>query len=223
MFDQDARNAVRSYTSSNAFKVWNRDLRNGDPERLSKQKESIDQLDAAIAEHGEVFGSDTTVYRGFRIQPGDTPGRTDWTSVMKNLNVGDVMTDDAYVSTSNKPEVAYGDIGAAAGQGVTDGDYSSDYEGSNGSIFWSIKLPEGSTAMGIPPELGYHGDSEDEVLLPRGSQMKVKSIRRVQQRDFDGELKPGLYNYFLETEYIGATPIKIEPPKPGEEPVRVEG
>ena len=219
MFNDTDKQAVRAYTSSNAFKVWNRVLRSGDAAELTKNKEGIDQLDAAIADHGEVFGKDTTVYRGFRIQP----GKADWKGMVENLNVDDVMTDDAYMSTSNSPDVAYGGFGAAAGWGVTDGDYNSDFEGADGSIFWSIKLPEGSTAMAIPPELGYHGDSEDEVLLPRGSQVRVKSIRKVQQRTISGEPKPGIYNYFLETEYIGAKPIQIEAPKPGEEPIRVEG
>lgn len=228
MFSDDSKRAIKSYTSSTAFKVYNKSLRDKDSAQLGKYKESIDQLDAAIAEHGEVFGSDVKVYRGFQIKNNSfEDDAANWIDILENLDVGDVLTDDGYVSTSNSPEVAYGDFGGGAGQfpDLANGDlFKSNRGNTEGSVFWSIELPEGSTAMAIPKELGYNGnDYEDEVLLPRGAQMEVIAVRKVQKINAFGEILPGKYNYFVDTRYIGAKPIEIEATKPGEEPIRVEG
>ena len=74
--------------------------------------------------------------------------------------------------------------------------------------------------MGVPDNLGFGQGAEEEVILPRGAQLRVKAIRRVEK---EGE--KGRYNYFLETEFIGAKPTEIqivELPE-GEGIPRVEG
>jgi hypothetical protein len=228
MFSDENKRAIKSYTSSTAFKVYNGALRDNDSEKLGKYKESIDQLDAAIAEHGEVFGSDVKVYRGFQIKKNAfEDNAANWIDIIENLDVGDILTDDGYVSTSNSPEVAYGDFGGGTGQfpDLANGElFKSNRGNTESSVFWSIELPEGSTAMAIPKELGYNGnDYEDEVLLPRGAQMEIIAVRKVQKINAFGDVMPGLYNYFLDTRYVGSKPIEIEALKPGEEPTRVEG
>jgi hypothetical protein len=202
MFSAQETNMIKAYTQSNAFKVWNRALRTKDQDQLSTIKDSIDVLDAAFANHGEVF-EDANVYRGFRFSDNQTPGHVDWKSKLESLDVGDVLTDDAYMSTSNDPEVAFGSFGAGVGGKITDSTYKSDNPSGAGSLFWSIKLPKGSTAFGVPEGFGYHSDSEDEVILPRGSQLKVVAIRRVKQEDIESANGEPRYNYYLETELVG--------------------
>jgi hypothetical protein len=137
---------------------------------------------------------------------------------MENLSIGDTFTEAGYMSTSNDPEVAYGSFGGGVGGKLLaeDGQFGgSRYMSNNalgqGSVFWSIDLPVGSKAFGVPEGMGHQGESEDEVLLPRGSSVTVKSIRKVQQVDSDGNPVEDAFNYFLETELApSVTPEVVE-------------
>jgi hypothetical protein len=206
MFTAEEKKLITLYTGSSLYKVMNRALRNNDQVNLAEYKKEINEFDAVIRDHGEVF-EPARVFRGFAIQ---NDGDIDWTSIVENLSVGDIMTDNAYMSTSNNPEIAFGSFGAGVGSKLlVDGKFEGSLYMSNakmldGSIFWSIDLPVGSTAFGVPDEFG-HSDGEDEVILPRGSQLRVKSIRKVQQVDIDGDPREGIYNYYLETELVPAS------------------
>jgi hypothetical protein len=213
MFSKEESAVLKLYTGSVAYKIWNRDLRKNDVLELSKIKSEIDQLDATIKDHGEVL-EDSVVYRGNTFNTKPEPGRKDWASILENLKVGDILSDDGYMSTSNNPKVAYGTF-AANSNAETEGfrgemfkvrgKYKANLDSANNSLLWAINLPKGSTAMGVPDNFGFAQGAEEEVILPRGAQLRVVAIRRVEK---EGE--KGRYNYFLETEYVGADPRKIE-------------
>jgi hypothetical protein len=213
MFSKEELETLRLYTGSVAYKIWNRDLRKNNSIELSKIKTEIDQLDAAIKDHGEVF-EDSVVYRGTTFQSVPDQGRTNWASILENLKVGDILSDEGYMSTSNNPKVAYGTF---AGNSIAEnegfrgemfevrGTYRTNLDSPNNSLLWAINLPKGSTAMALPENVGFGQGAEEEVILPRGSRLRVKAIRRVEK---EGE--KGRYNYFLETEFIGADPVEIQ-------------
>jgi hypothetical protein len=215
MFSPEEVAAIKLYTGSAAFKIWNKALRNDDTEKLSEIKNDIELLDAIIADHGEVF-EPARVFRGLYI--GDKSSSVDWKNIMENLSIGDTFTEAGYMSTSNDPEVAYGSFGGGVGGKLLaeDGQFGgSRYMSNNalgqGSVFWSIDLPVGSKAFGVPDGMGHQGESEDEVILPRGSSVTVKSIRKVQHVDSDGNPVVDAFNYFLETELApSATPEAID-------------
>jgi hypothetical protein len=205
MFSKEELATLRLYTGSVAYKIWNRDLRKNNAIELSKIKTEIDQLDAAIKDHGEVL-EDSVVYRGNTFQSVPDEGRTDWAAILESLRVGDILSNDAYISTSNSPKIAYGSFaGGNAGFDYSTGTYKPNSDTPSNSLFWVITLPKGSTAMALPENIGFGQGAEEEVILPRGSRLRVKAIRRVEK---EGE--KGRYNYFLETEYVGADPRKIE-------------
>ena len=216
MFSREESTVLKYYTA-NAYKIWNRELRLKNLADLSRYKADIDKLDQTIENHGEVF-EDALVYRGISFTPVADLDGVDWNEITKNLKIGDIISDDAYMSTSNSLKVAYGTFAAGAAAENPDGTYQSNVGGERSSLLWTIKLPKGSKAMGIPDEFGYHQGAEEEVLLPRGSQLRVTSIRRVKK---DGS--EGRYNYYLETELIGSQRTEIESIPQEEGPNRVEG
>lgn len=205
MFKPEEVTAIKQYTGSSAFKIWNKALRNNDTEKLPEIKNDIKLLDAIIADHGEVY-TPARVFRGLVISEKSS---VNWKNIMENLSIGDTLLDEGYVSTSNSPEVAYGNFGGGIGGKLLteDGEFGgSRYMSNNallqGSVFWSIDLPVGSKAFGVPEGMGHQGEAEDEVILPRGSSVVVKSIRKVQHVDADGNPIEDAFNYFLETELV---------------------
>jgi hypothetical protein len=205
MFSKEEISVIKLYTEGVSYKTWNKYLRKNNAVELSKIKNDIDQLDLAIKEHGDVV-TDSVVYRGNTFQSVPDEGRTDWAAILENLQVGDVLSDDAYMSTSNSPKIAYGSFaGGNAGFDYSTGKYKSNSDTQSNSLFWAITLPKGSTAMAVPDKVGFGQGAEEEVILPRGAQLRVIAIRRVEK---EGE--KGRYNYFLETEFIGAKPAEIE-------------
>lgn len=203
MFTKEQRVAIKGYTGVD-YKHINKLLRTGeavDSLRAHLEKEIAD-IDSAIDENG-VIEEPARVFRGIIGYAPGTSGfnGTDWSQVMKDLKVGDVFTDEAYMSTSNKPAIAYGFFGAGLGAsgytGSKDSPSNQEFESTNANVFFSIDLPAGSKALGIPDDFST-SSREEEVLLPRGTKLKVKAIRRVKQRRFDAEV----YNYFVETEVV---------------------
>jgi hypothetical protein len=205
MFSKEEISVIKLYTEGVFYKTWNKNLRKNNVIELSKIKNDIDQLDLAIKEHGDVV-TDSVVYRGNTFQSVPDEGRADWAAILENLQVGDVLSDDAYMSTSNSPKIAYGSFaGGNAGFDYSTGKYKSNSDTQLNSLFWAITLPKGSTAMAVPDKVGFGQGAEEEVILPRGAQLRVIAIRRVEK---EGE--KGRYNYFLETEFIGAKPTEIK-------------
>lgn len=203
MFTRDQRVALKGYTGTD-YSYINKLLRTGeasDTLRVHLEKEVVD-LDSAIEENG-ILEEPARVFRGVIGHAPGTSGfnGTDWAEVMKNLQVGDVFSDDGYMSTSNDPSVAHDLFGPGSGAtGATSTKYSPSNEqilSSNANVFFSIDLPAGSKALGVPDEFST-SNREKEVLLARGTKLKVKAIRRVKQDRTDKDA----YNYYVEAEAV---------------------
>lgn len=203
VISDDHKKAIDSYTRSSLWRTLNSYLRN-DPtaEKNEKFEATISVLDDAIAENGEVFEA-RRVFRGQRIETDDTDSK--WPEIMESLKPGDLITEQAYTSASNSPNLAFREFGLGSFGTVNMVEldtYESDAKGGKGSIFWSIDVPVGSTAFALPDGMGYAQGSEREVLLPRGSQMRVKSLKRVKQNRTDLPDGEERYNYFVEVELV---------------------
>jgi hypothetical protein len=203
MFTRDQRVAIKGYTGTD-YSYINKLLRTGeasDTLRVHLEKEVVD-LDSAMEENG-ILESPARVFRGLIGHAPGTSGfnGTDWAEIMKNLEVGDVFSDEGYMSTSNDPSVAHDLFGPGSGAtGSISTKYSPSNEqnmSSNASVFFSIDLPAGTKALGIPDEFST-SNREKEVLLARGTQLRVKGIRRVRQDRDDIEA----YNYYVDAEAI---------------------
>jgi hypothetical protein len=203
MFTRDQRVAIKGYTGTD-YSYINKLLRTGeasDTLRVHLEKEVVD-LDSAIEENG-VLDSPARVFRGVIGHAPGTTGfnGTDWAEVMKNLQVGDIFSDDGYMSTSNNPSVAHDLFGPGSGAtGATSTKYSPSNEqilSSSANVFFAIDLPAGSKALGVPDEFST-SNREKEVLLARGTKLKVKAIRRVKQDRTDKDA----YNYYVEAEAV---------------------
>jgi hypothetical protein len=174
-----------------------------DKEKIADLENKIAALDEVIQENGEVF-ENSRVFRGQYL---DTPFResdTNWIETMENLEVGDVISDPGYMSTSNDPVVAFKDFGpgSAYGDWLSDDVARSSSQMMKGSVMWMIDVPQGAKAFALPENVGYGQGGEREVILPRDSQLKVKGIRRVQQLDSDFEPLEGRYNYYVQADLV---------------------
>lgn len=108
----------------------------GDLAQLTRyETDTIAALDGAIER--SVVKNDIQVYRGLSFEP--------------ECSVGDVLVDDAFVSTSMRREVA-------------------ESFGGDGWLM-TVELPSGERAL-------YTMTGEDEFLLPRGTRFLVRSIDR---------------------------------------------
>lgn len=203
MFTRDQRVAIKGYTGTD-YSYINKLLRTGeasDTLRVHLEKEVVD-LDSAMEENG-ILESPARVFRGLIGHAPGTSGfnGTDWAEIMGNLQVGDIFSDEGYMSTSNNPSVAHDLFGPGSGAtGSASTKYSPSNEqilSSNASVFFSIDLPVGTRALGIPDEFST-SNREKEVLLARGTQLRVKAIRRIRQDRTDKEA----YNYYVDAEAI---------------------
>jgi hypothetical protein len=109
----------------------------------------------------------------------------------ENLKPGDVLEDNGYLSTSMNPQTAlnYGPFNNFEDVGVL-----------------IINAPTGSNALAIPTELT---GPEEEVLLPRGTKLKVRAIRRTESVDKSGVTR---YKYYVEADVVPVDAPKVEEP-----------
>lgn len=214
VISDDHRKAVDNYTRTSLWRSLNSYLR-GEldqkaPGGLLAYDDSAAALDDAIAENGEVFEAGR-VFRGQRIDAGSA-----WVQTMANLRPGDVVSDDAYLSTSNSSLLAAREFGIGSygtWERVAEDAMSSDAPGGGGSVFWAIDVPVGSTAFAVPDGMGYAQGAEREVILPRGSRFVVKGIRRVKQNNPNAEADaPVAYNYFVDAELLPAEQKVVNAP-----------
>lgn len=113
---------------------------------------------------------------------------------LKNLRPGDVWFDAGYVSTSFRPEIARS-FSMRIGQNPSAEDASNhSVSDKYGTVFFAINLPAGSKALNLAENMRR---GEAEVLLPRGSNLKIQGIRRVRQNREDGG---EYYNYYIEAD-----------------------
>lgn len=122
---------------------------------------------------------DKKVYRGIGIRQNSS-----YAKKMQNLKVGDIMHDDGYLSTTS------------------DIDITSIFTENNGYLF-KINVPKGNKVIDVESyrsipifrELTTTIRNEGEILLPRGSNLKIKEIEPI--------INGGV---IVKADYIGATP-----------------
>ena len=213
----DHAKAIDLYTRSSLWRSINSYLR-GDLEEQESSKNiegTIPMLDEAIAENGEVFEAGR-VFRGQRIDKSQSG--ENWAKFMDGLQPGDIYSDDAYLSTSNSSLLAAREFGIGSygtWETIAEGTVTADAPGGNGSIFWAIDVPVGTTAFAVPDGMGYAQGAEREVILPRGSKFVIKGVRRVEQNkpDADPDATKS-YNYFVDAELL-----PVEVPKTVDAPI----
>jgi hypothetical protein len=136
--------------------------------------------------------SPSVVFRGFNFGSGQTKDAENF----KNLQVGDIIEDAAFISTSEDPVVSW-EFGPGAEAGNS---YKSNIttSGGLGGVFMVVNVPVGSKVMPITVP-GIYG--EKEVLLPAGSKFKIKDIKAVPAVDPIGQ--PTEYiNHFMEVDLV---------------------
>ena len=139
-FTDDERVALSSWTSSN-YKNINRAAR-----EHPDTEPYIPKIDSAIAK--SEAPRDMLVYRGFDE------------SRMFGFKPGDVFSDNGFIATSARWDVARSFASSSGGE-----------HGNAGAVV-KIIVPKGAPAL---PVVGQAGD-EGEVLLPRGSHFKVLQV-----------------------------------------------
>jgi len=121
--------------------------------RLRKGKDHKDaaDIDSAISK-STPLGKDTTLYRGIGM---DTP---------PSYKVGGVIQDKAFMSTTAKPSAAI-DFSRGGGQ--------------KHAVVMTIDAPKGTHALNTSRWVSGGLGDEGEMLLPRGSSLKVRGVRRI--------------------------------------------
>jgi len=194
--EQDS--ALKGY-SSGQYRRYNNLLRYGpedmDPEKVKDIQEKINSLDEIIDTYGDI-DNETFVFRGMTELPKIEDTDVTMTEMLESLNPGDVFSDPGFTSTSSNKDIALRQFGP--GIGLDSGATVKASESSmRNSSFWTVRLPSGSKALGIP-KAGYgYASAEDEVILPRDAKLKIDAIRKVPQVDEDGE-ETGNFNYYVE-------------------------
>ena len=157
--------AFYSHYTKGDYELINGALRNGDT-----SGEYVKLIDTAI-ESAPKLDDGLNLYRGIQNQ--------DLADSLKSgaIGIGDEIADAGYMSTSNKLTVAQ----QFAGRGL-DGD----------SILYNITTKGRSTgAIMVPGKLGY-GAKEGEIVLPRGSVLRVVNIKKIIHEEI------GLYDEWTE-------------------------
>ena len=191
MFTDEQLRALETYGQS-GYRQINALLRQ-DATLTADQKNLIKLIDEAIDENGALF-SPGRVYRG------DLPkSDSDYAKFLQNMEVGGTYRFPGYFSASNDAQIAFSEFGPGVGSGDSDG--SATHLGS--SFFWSVDVPEDGRAMAMPDDTGFGQGAESEVVLPRGSNLKILGIKKVEQIDDEGHSN-GNFNYFIHAEQLSA-------------------
>jgi len=187
VFEDDQLQALKWYAQQ-GHRFINKHLR-GNEDTSDENKDYIFLIDEAIEENGEVF-EDSTVFRG------DMPlSGSPYMEFLENLEEGAVVSFPEFLSTSNDASIAFNEFGPGMGSETTNNAMN---EHTSSAFFWTIDVPEGSTAMGMPEGTGYQGDAESEVLLPRNSELEITEIKKVPQTDPETGEENGNFNYFFQ-------------------------
>ena len=187
VFQEDQLEALKWY-GQQGHRFINRSLR-GNEEMSQKNKDYVFLIDEAIEENGEVY-EDAVVFRG-DMPMSDSP----YLSFLENLEEGSVVSFPEFLSTSNDASIAFNEFGPGVGADISN---NAANEHNNSAFFWSIEIPEGSTAMGMPEAAGYQGGIESEVLLPRNTEIEILEVKKVPQTDPETGEENGNFNYFFQ-------------------------
>ena len=140
-------NNVKSWTQDKQWMILNRTLRRGKLTAIQEIKAK--QLDNAVGK--SVASKTVTTYRGMFI-PGEVGA----------MKVGAVFRDKGFTATSLSESLATGFI-AGTGKGT--------------HILMEVAVPKGASAAYLANFPGTKYKNEKEVLLPRGSKFKIKSVK----------------------------------------------
>lgn len=151
---------------------------------------SPDQLDNELT---EAFNNEESrlsrsayLYSGAHELPG-----SEMHNLLSNKKPGDVIDlSDKYLSSSTSPTIAYQDFGP----GVANN------ESGEEGFMMVIRAPKGSRAIATPN--GYTEKSKKEVLLDKGSSLKVVSVKRTPRLDEHGAEVPNAFNTTLEVDLV---------------------
>lgn len=152
---KEAFRALEDYTGA-AYRDLNRYLAGVPmPEyavtHLEKFKKTLDE----VFKHQAPLPEAETVFRG-------VPAQT-FVNRYPNLNPGDVMTWEAFTSTSRSKRVAKS--------------FAESFD--TPGIVFEINVPKGAKTVDVPTTFARHGTSalpESEVLIPRGSKFKIAEL-----------------------------------------------
>jgi len=138
---------VKGWTQDKEWMILNRTLRHG---KLTAVEEiRAKQLDSAVSK--SIALKTVTTYRGMFI-----PGK------VGAMKVGAVFRDKGFTATSLSEKLATGFI-AGSGKGT--------------HVLMEVTVPKGAPAAYLANFPGTKYKNEKEVLLPRGSKFKIKSVK----------------------------------------------
>jgi hypothetical protein len=182
-----------------------------DEEKLADIKQLAEILDDLIEKNGTV-DKDSSVFRGQRLTE-------EWKGILENLNPGDTILEPAFLSTANSPRTSHVQFGPGLPSPGSPPDASTNTTNpvKDGAILWGISVPKGSKALQLPTQ-GAWSDSEDEVLLPRNTELRINGIKKVAQIDPKTGEPTGDYNYFIDAEVFNqaSNPPFEQPSEPKE-------
>lgn len=187
VFQEDQLEALKWY-GQQGHRFINKNLR-GNEEMSQENKDYVFLIDEAIEENGDV-AEDSVVFRGDMPMPGSP-----YISFLENLQEGSVVSFPEFLSTSNDASIAFNEFGPGVGADLPN---NAANEHNHSAFFWSIEVPEGSTAMGMPEAAGYQGGIESEVLLPRNTEVEILEVKKVPQTDPETGEENGNFNYFFQ-------------------------
>lgn len=177
----DEKRVIEHYTTE-GYELMNSYLRSGksskddgieDIERFrrTKREEQITLLDNVFEKTAVTCKRDMYLHRGMTLNVTKKEIDSSWVGQLKQ---GDVLTDKAFVSSSKEK----GTAGTFATSGFSAG------------VIFTIKVPKGTRAMaGL--------DSESELILNRGTKMKVVEVRKIER--LTGDFK---HNVEVEMEIV---------------------
>jgi hypothetical protein len=162
------RTAIKDYQGWN-FDRWNDSLRRGDlaVETKSFQQE-VKAVDRLIDDHRTE--KDAVIYRSLKTEGGNARFVPE---------VGGIFKDRAYMSFSQNPEHQE----FLEGHWYEEGDEDDDDTPCEYDLVIELELPKNSSALPMPMKTHIE-KSEQEVLLPRDTQIKI--VERIEESDVAG-------------------------------------
>ena len=169
--ESDIKN-IEIYKNGENYERINRQMREGTVS--AKTKATIDAVDKAFETDGIVLDADTVLYRGVRREYSWLDGGSFHSEVYDNLKPGDILTDDAFISTTRNIDVAR----CPEYMGYADGFNPTERFG----YLLEIHAPKGTNVLDIENVLIKNGGkcmalNESELLLPHGTSFVVRDVQ----------------------------------------------
>jgi hypothetical protein len=171
-----------------------------------KQQQRFNELSKLIERIDKTFESQAPIEYGKTVFRGLIFYNPELATLFENLRPGDEYVEPAYLSTSTNPLSARG-FSMMRDENPSAANASNhNVKEAQGTAFLAINLPNGSKALSLS-EISEH-ETEGEILLPRGSRLKIEGIRRVKQNRKDGA---EYYNYYVEASLVSG-PVEVDAP-----------